>query len=133
MAHTARVEKESRYVHLVFEGSVATRDVRQAASEALELAAKAGVHGFLVDARNAHLALSIIELYDLPALLFSLGFQRTHRMAVVHVPGSTHSQDLGFMETVFRNLGYDASLFTEVEDALEWLGDRGAPPTVPAT
>jgi hypothetical protein len=118
------LEKDSRYVLLVFEGTVATRDVRQAASEALEMAAKENVHRFLVDSRNAHLKLSILELYDLPALLFSLGFQRTHRLAVVHVPGSTHSHDLGFMETVFRNLGYNARLFTEMEDAQEWLDSR---------
>lgn len=124
MVHKIQILQDRQALLLTFEGPASAQDIRLAASEALDAAAAANLRKFLADVRSAHLGLSVMELYELPALLSSLGFHRTHQLAVVHIPGSTHAEDLHFLETVFCNLGYTARLFTEMEDALAWIQEK---------
>ena len=128
MAHRTQILGDHQTILITLEGPVTMQDIRLAASDALRAAAEASLQKFLADVRSAHLGVSITELYDLPSVLLSLGLQRTHQLAVVHIPGSTHVQDLYFLETVFCNYGYTARLFAETEDALNWLKTSGVPP-----
>ena len=109
------------------------QDIRHAASEALAAAARVRWVHFLADVRQAHLRLTILQLYDLSLVLPEVGYLRTHRLAVVRLPHSPHAADLRLLETVFLNRGYTARLFPEPAPALAWLdGLRGQPAEQPA-
>ena len=82
----------------------------------------AGQHGslrYLVDVRRAKNVTGTCDQYSLAyEEMERLGLDRASRIAVLISPGDT-SHD--FIETVFRNAGYDCQLFLEEGEADAWL------------
>ena len=72
----------------------------------------------LVDHRKTTFALGFLEYFDRPAINQRLGVSRSFKTAMVFVQ---LTRDTMFMETVFRNRGYNLRHFTDIDEARVWL------------
>lgn len=72
----------------------------------------------IVDHCETTFALNILEFYERPAINQRLGISYTWKIAMVfkELNEQTH-----FMETVFRNRGFDFHQFADIETAKVWL------------
>jgi len=73
----------------------------------------------LIDHRKLLLNLSMVDIYDRPSILESLGLPKSARIAEV-VSESQH-EGFKFFETVSRNNGYLVSIFLDIDSAKAWL------------
>ena len=72
----------------------------------------------LVDHRETTFALGFLEYFNRPAINQRLGVPRSFKTAMVFVQ---LTKDTMFMETVFRNRGYNLRHFTDIDEARVWL------------
>jgi hypothetical protein len=72
----------------------------------------------LIDHRETTFDFSLSDLYDHPFINEKLGILRKFRTAMVF---SKLTEDTKFMETVFRNRGYNLHHFADIEEARAWL------------
>jgi hypothetical protein len=72
----------------------------------------------LVDHRETTFAFNLSDFYDRPSVNEELGISRRFQTAMVF---SHITEDTRFMETVFRNRGYNLRHFTDIEEAKAWL------------
>jgi hypothetical protein len=72
----------------------------------------------IVDHRETTFALKLLEYYERPLVNKEIGISYSWKIAMVF---KELSKDTGFMETVFRNRGFDFRQFLSVEDAKAWL------------
>jgi len=72
----------------------------------------------IVDHRNTSLAFSLLEYYERPAINMKIGISSKWKIAMVFRELTQHTQ---FMETVFRNRGYNFRQFDDIEKAKSWL------------
>lgn len=98
--------------------------VIQKAVEALEEARQHSSQKFLIDDREATLALDTLQLYELPKALERIGLSKCAKVAVVYTITSPSAHDFQFFETVAVNQGFDVKLFTSIESALRWLKEE---------
>jgi hypothetical protein len=98
--------------------------VTQKATETLQEAALHSSKRFLIDDREASLALDTLQIYELPGTLERLGLSRGARVAVVYTVTSPTAHDFQFFETVAVNQGFHVKLFTSMEPAMEWLKEE---------
>ena len=91
-------------------------------SDAIATAAKLGITDYLVDFRGMTPDLSVTTIYELPRILEKLGDTRESRTAMVVSPESEKKEDFSFFETVSLNQGFQVKLFTDLQEATQWLG-----------
>ena len=72
----------------------------------------------LVDHRETTFALGTLDYFNRPAINQKLGVSRSFKTAMVFT-GLT--ENTRFMETVFRNRGYNLRHFTDMDEAKVWL------------
>lgn len=89
-------------------------------AESAQLQRKHNIRSILVDVRKARIELSTLELFD-----FCASFQSTFlpgtRHAVLYSHEDHDLSDITFAENVSRNRGVIMKMFTDHNDALEWL------------
>ena len=78
----------------------------------------------LIDHRETSFTFSLPEFFERPAINEQLGISRLFRTAMVF---SQLTEDTVFMETVFRNRGYNMRHFTDIDKAKVWLKHNGNP------
>lgn len=72
----------------------------------------------IVDHRNSVFAFGLFEYYERPDINMKIGISRRWKIAMVF---SELSKNTYFMETVFRNRGYNFRQFDDIEKARNWL------------
>ena len=95
--------------------------VMEVAAQALAEAASHELHKFLVDDREMIPDLSTLELYQLPEVLERMGFGKRDRAAVLYCERSPKAEDFRFFENTAINRGFDVRLFTDLDQAVDWL------------
>ena len=76
----------------------------------------------LVDHRETDFAFSIFEYYERPEVNRQLGLSYDWKVAMVF---KQLDENTKFMETVFRNRGYNLHQFDNIDEARAWvLGDN---------
>ena len=88
--------------------------------------ALAGIHrsrNMLIDLRGSQVPNNVLSVYNLPPVLEYISLTKRYRIAVVT---DSRVSDRSFFDTVFRNRGFTAQMFTDYEDARNWLrpGDQ---------
>lgn len=99
--------------------------VKELAAEALGEAASHELHKFLVDDREMVPDLSTLELHQLPDILERMGLGKRDRVAVVYCERSPKAEDFRFFENTAINRGFDIRLFTDLNQATDWLRSGG--------
>ena len=72
----------------------------------------------IVDHRETSFAFSFLQYYERPEVNAKIGISPKWKIAMVF---KELSQDTYFMETVFRNRGYNFFQFDDVQKAREWV------------
>ena len=88
------------------------------ARKIISIASKYDCKRLLNDFRNIELACSITEIYSLPQLLDTFGFDRSWKEAILV---SGQFDDFQFLENVASNRGYQIRIFSDRDAALKWL------------
>ena len=112
-------------------GNIAMEDVDRFAGVAIDFLVKhPGCKSILIDAREASLPLSIMQIWQIPRILAKLAqqtsryhdgsFYNTRRAVVV----SEDNDSWRFFETVTRNLGHAVKIFTDLAAAVAWLKEE---------
>jgi hypothetical protein len=112
---TARTE-------LVYSGCLTKHDIEATATKALALAVQAGSGRFLKDLGKVEtLDLTTIDIYNLPERWRSLKANRGNREAILAPDSSAIMNDILFYETACQNRGWQVKIFSQRQDAIEWL------------
>ena len=72
----------------------------------------------LVDHQETTFALGFLDYFNRPAINRRLGVSRSFKTAMVFAQLTENTR---FMETVFRNRGYNLRQFTDIDEAKVWL------------
>lgn len=96
-------------------------DVPSANAMVKAIADAAGEHQcfvHLIDHRDMTFAFNLSDFYDRPTINEKLGVSRRFKTAMVF---SKLTENTKFMETVFRNRGYNLRHFQNIDEAKSWL------------
>ncbi|MGH9443516.1 MAG: hypothetical protein ACRD16_14710 [Thermoanaerobaculia bacterium] len=123
MTHSVTYDPDADVVVLAVRGEVTLGVIRLFVDEIALLARQQDCYRVLSDFRDATLALSTFEIYELPRIIrergASFGVRASRfKRALAVVPGSG---DFSFFETVSRNQGQSVSLFRDIDEAKKWL------------
>lgn len=75
-------------------------------------------HRAIIDYRNFEFTNCTIEILKRPKIVLEIGGARFFRLAMVV---DSICEDYSFLETVYRNKGVDAKIFTDWKEAFAWL------------
>ena len=75
----------------------------------------------IVDHRETSFALNLLEYYERPAVNQQIGISYSWKIAMIF---KELNEQTYFMETVFRNRGYDFREFADIEEAKMWLANK---------
>ena len=108
---------ELRYV-----GKVTADEFRETAGTGLNLAKENNTKLFLIDESRWEGDVSVSDMYDLIKFFDELGFERGGRDAIILPLSSTSGEDIArFCETICLNRGWKIKLFTDRQEAIDWL------------
>ena len=113
---TWHLARESAYGLLIldFEGELSRQDCVRATRETLARLEPGRADGVLVDARNASCALSVGDIYAVPAMWEHAAVHRGSALAMT-VDGTTAAvRDLEFFENTCRNRGWNVRVFDAI-------------------
>ena len=124
MPVTVRYDPDSRFIETVNIGIATREDLTKEAVQAIALAKENDCALFLCDYSRSDVNFSVADVYDLPELYVAEGLERSARIAVISPQSKAGAQMAQFHETVSVNRGWNAQLFDERQDALDWLLGR---------
>ena len=103
-------------------GSMDLDSLEEYLGEVLKVMAEHECPRLLQDVRGVDLALSTVDLYELPSMVYVTGMDLMTRRAIV---GSRQLHDYLFYEAVASNQGHTVKVFRDPDEALEWLKAAG--------
>ncbi|MBC7878901.1 MAG: hypothetical protein H7Y59_17145 [Anaerolineales bacterium] len=72
----------------------------------------------IVDHRETTFAFNLLEYYERPTINEQIGISHLWKIAMIF---KELNEQTYFMETVFRNRGFDFRQFEDIKEAKEWL------------
>lgn len=103
-----------------FEGDLTLAAAKEYIKEVVEVAKKHTCERFLNDLRGANVVLSIFDIYELPGLVITEGFDHRWRRAFLAAP-TADPEKVDFFELVGSNRGLSVRMFTDYDKAIQWL------------
>ncbi len=118
MQYTVCYDEETGYLTTRVSGRVDGPSVRAMAEQAKHEAELHHCTRFLDDCREMESVLSTAQIYELPALVRSIGIRPETRHAVVV---RSLTPNVQFYENVSVNRGQIVRVFTDIDEARAWL------------
>jgi hypothetical protein len=113
-------------VEVLYEGDISERELRESNSELIGLQQDKGLNRFLVDATEVKLASSLMVFYDLPTKQYiEEQADRLSRVAILPPTDPDAREAARFYETVCRNRGWLVQVFSERQEAVDWMTGPG--------
>jgi hypothetical protein len=113
---------EEGVIETTLRDGVTEKEIRAGIARAFELSAEKGLTRFLIDASSANSFIPLAAYYELPAVFRSLNLSRSSRIAVLSSRTQRGKERARFFINVCINRGWQARLFYDRAEALEWLG-----------
>jgi len=110
---------EPDYLEVIISGDISSEKLNRMAVERWQELQKYNCKKILFDFTRITNTLNTIEIYNRPEQSEKIGVMRTNRAAAV-VP-ETYLNDFKFMETVYQNRGFDLNVFTDKQQAIDFL------------
>ena len=109
-------------IEVVYEGDITASDLRESTSELIALGKEKGINRFLVNSTGIKLDANLVDLYDLPTRQYlKEKADRQGRIAVILPTSARAREAVKFFETVCMNRGWLVQVFSERQEALDWL------------
>lgn len=125
MPWTVEYNAEYDIIQCTYVGRITDDDFKKATIRSRDLAKTNNTSRFLIDDSEWEGGASTLGLHGLPALFEELGFERTSRGALILPPlGTAEAEDAHFFETVCYNRGWQVKVFTDRQDAIDWLTSK---------
>ena len=110
---------EPAYLEVIISGDLSSGDLNRMAVERLQEVRKHGCNKILFDFTGVTNSLATLDIYNRPEQSEKVGILRTNHTAAV-VPDA-YLDDFRFMETVYQNRGFDLNVFTDRQEAINYL------------
>ncbi|MBL8062217.1 MAG: hypothetical protein JNK32_04310 [Anaerolineales bacterium] len=122
MTYSIHFNAEEGIIEVTFRGNLDIQTAKAALQEIVDMIAKEQCFQVLSDLREAHMALSLAEIFDFPQQLNNLSDRVNLNARAVRRAIVTHKTDqMSFYENVFSNRGYSAMIFDDPAKAKAWL------------
>ncbi len=119
MKYKVTIDKDEGFVRITVYEPITAKLEQEFAGEAIAVAKKNDLLRYLVDVRAVPNIANTVDQYTLPYEdVAPLGLSRSSRIAVLVEENDTSHN---FIETVFRNAGYNCQLFVDEDEARNWL------------
>ncbi len=118
MEWTIEHRPEQDILYLKSGGVMDVSSANAMVADLVAAAARYACRRHLVDHRATTFAFNLVNYFERPAINEKIGVSVTWKTAMVFAEST---QETHFMETVFRNRGYNFREFTDVNEALAWL------------
>lgn len=109
---------DENFLHIKTSGVLTTESASAMVKDVVEAAKPHGCDRQIVDHRETSFALSLFDYYERPGVNRQIGMSYQWKIAMVF---RELNEDTHFMETVFRNRGYNFRQFDDLEKAREWV------------
>ena len=122
MPSTVEHNPELGIVEYKFVGRVTGDEIKKTTILGFDLARTNNTNLFLIDDSELEDAGSVVDLYNLPTLYEEQGLERGSKGAVVLPTANAKvAEDARFHETVCLNRGWQVKVFTDRQEAIDWL------------
>ena len=118
------VDPKSGVILTVYVGTITKQDALDSAQEALRRATGRGPHLFLTDVLDADSELTVFDIFDVPSHWEAIGSNRRSKLALLVPARGPMWEDSRFYETVCREEGWNVKVFSDKEEAIDWLTCR---------
>ena len=105
-------------LYIKTQGVLTTDSANKMVKEAVDEMAKHQCLNQIVDHRETKFALTVSDYYQRPNINEQIGISRKWKIAMIF---KELNEDTQFMETVFRNRGYNFKQFSNLEEAKTWV------------
>ncbi len=102
-------------------GVLTAESANEMIREIVSMMAQYRCNNQIVDHRDTVLNLSVSEYYRRPNINEEIGISRSWKVAMIF---KELNQDTHFMETVFRNRGYNMREFADLKEAEAWIAEE---------
>ncbi|OEU63941.1 MAG: hypothetical protein BA870_04870 [Desulfuromonadales bacterium C00003094] len=121
MPWSVELNTELDLIESIYSGYVTICEVEAATLKAFELASKERPSRFLTELRDVELEHSVADLYFIPKEWQRMKFMWLNRLALLVSGCDAIMKDLQFFETTCLNQGRHVRIFTQRQDAIDWL------------
>jgi hypothetical protein len=118
MEWTIKYNPSGRFLYVKTKGVLTREDADAMVGEIAATAERHQCWNQVVDHRETVFALRLFEYYERPGRVEKIGMPRRSKIAMVFRKLTADTQ---FMETVFRNRGYNLRQFDDLEKARAWV------------
>ena len=118
MSYEINYNTEQNYIAITIEGEFKLSTIKELATDVASFIDHYNCNYILNDLRLASLTDETLDIYNMPKQAKQAGVKSYVKRALVV---SELSSNLRFLETVFINQGHIVMMFTDIDDALQWL------------
>ena len=109
---------DQEILYIKTSGILTREDANAMLKDAVQAMNEHGCYKQIVDHRETTFALTVLEYYERPNINKEIGMSYSWKIAMVFKELNDNTR---FMETVFRNRGYNFHQFDDIEKAREWV------------
>ena len=121
MAWKVEIDTDTGFIHTVYSGIVTKEDIIASMTETLKMLEGKGPQKIFTEWLDATSKLSTMEIFDIPGEWEAAGAYRGSVLAVVVPKDAQSLKDAKFYENTCCNRGWRVRVFTQRNDAIEWL------------
>jgi hypothetical protein len=131
MPYNLQIIRASDFVRLNGKGEYDQQETRLALTGIAKACVSGGINCALIDTREARSDMSLNDLYELVLAFEEMGFQKDHRLAILHRARSGARVEFfalapGELAKFFAmrasERGWNVKAFDDYEQAMQWLG-----------
>ncbi|MGB5216856.1 MAG: hypothetical protein WBN66_01030 [Smithella sp.] len=121
MAWKVELDAENGFIHTVYSDIVTKNDILASTTETLKMISGKGPQKFLSEWINAISTLSTLDIFAIPGEWEAFEASKASVLALVVQEGVKSQKDAKFYENACVNRGWHVRIFTQRNDAIEWL------------
>lgn len=115
------ISETNDYILLNYSGNISNDDLLYSIKKAVELQSENEINSYLADCSNMISSHSILDIFSKVQTMQNMGIRKDLKEAIV-LPLNTESADkVKFYETACLNRGYRVKIFSDKNEALNWL------------
>lgn len=120
MSYELKIKNKNNYLNATVQGQRNTESIKNVTKEICEMCIKNQHSKVLIDVRNFKEHIAVNEIRSLASIeLPDIIKKKIKKVAIIDEKGSEDNQRC--FENVARNLGHNVRIFTNINDAEQWL------------
>jgi hypothetical protein len=124
MAWKVEVDSEKGFIHTVYSGVVTKDDILDSMAETVKMLSGKGPQKFFTEWIDAISTLSTTEIFAIPSEWEDSKMNKGSVLALVVQKDDRSQKDAKFYENICVNRGWRVRVFTQRNDAIQWLEDQ---------